>query len=70
MKTSPSNVVLGTNIVLVTAAPTFVFDVEGVIKLATRGHRRVSKHPGVKGHLQDSLARQHDLRMFHQLQAL
>lgn len=48
--------------------PTFMFHIEGVVQTTPRTNAAVSECPGVKGQLQDSLARQHNLRVVHQLQ--
>lgn len=41
--------------------PTFVSDVEGVVKLAAGAHDSLSERPGVKGQLYHSLTGQHSL---------
>lgn len=57
---------LGCNIIIVT--PTFIFYIERMIELTPYSHTAPSKCPGVKGQLQDSLTRRHDLSVVHQLQ--
>lgn len=54
--------------IVVTVAPTFVFHVERVIELTPYRHTGASECPRIKSQLQDSLTRQHDLGVIHQLQ--
>lgn len=54
--------------IIITVTPTFIFHIERVIELTPCSHAGPSECPGVKGQLQDSLTRQHDLSVIHQLQ--
>lgn len=54
--------------IVVAVVPTFIFHVERVIELTPCRHTGASECPRIKSQLQDSLTRQHDFGVIHQLQ--
>lgn len=54
--------------IVAAVTPTFVFHVERVIELTPCRHAGASECARIKSQLQDSLTRQHDLGVIHQLQ--